>query len=104
MPNNAPDANEWPSIPAVATYALRGRPSSMPTAIVLPQPSINEAGKVRPGQYAGRLGSRFSDAEASVHWLDASANLASERSEMHRRWRDRDAEEGGQLRFEMVPF
>ncbi len=57
-----------------------------------------------PVQYERLLGPRFSDAEAIVHWLDASANLASERSEMHRRWRDRDAEEGGQLRFEMVPF
>ncbi len=52
---NGPTPNDWPSIPAMATYALRGK-TNLPPAAVLPQPSINEAGKVRPGQYAGRLG------------------------------------------------
>src|SRR6185369_1626578 len=36
----------------------RGR-NYQPTAIVLPEPSVNEAGRVRPGQYAGRLGARW---------------------------------------------
>ncbi|MDX1970782.1 MAG: DUF1501 domain-containing protein [Planctomycetaceae bacterium] len=55
---NVPNPNEWPSIPAQVTYALReGR--GLPPAAVLPQPSINEAARYRPGQYAGRLGSRW---------------------------------------------
>ena len=57
--NKIPNANEWPSIPAVITYALRHRGQAMPPAVVLPEPSVNEVGKVRPGQYAGRLGSRW---------------------------------------------
>ena len=55
--DNVPNAHEWPSIPASVTYALREQASALPPAVVLPQPSVNEAGKVRPGQYAGRLGS-----------------------------------------------
>ncbi len=52
-----PNPQEWPSIPAVITYALRDqRSAALPIAAVLPQPSVNEVGKVRPGQYAGRLG------------------------------------------------
>lgn len=54
----APSPNEWPSLPAQITYATRGR-NNLPPAIVLPQPSVNEAGKVRPGQYAGRLGAKY---------------------------------------------
>ncbi|MDA1016113.1 MAG: DUF1501 domain-containing protein, partial [Planctomycetota bacterium] len=50
-----PDPNEWPSIPSQLTYALRGN-TPLPPAAVLPQPSINEAAQVRPGQYAGKLG------------------------------------------------
>ena len=55
---NGPTPNDWPSIPALATYATQGR-NNMPPSIVLPEPSINEAGVVRPGQYAGRLGTRW---------------------------------------------
>jgi hypothetical protein len=54
-----PNAQEWPSIPATVTYALRERATALPPAVVLPQPSVNEAGKVRPGQYAGRLGNQW---------------------------------------------
>ncbi len=55
---NVPNPNEWPSIPSQVTYALRqGR--GLPPAAVLPQPSINEAARYRPGQYAGRLGARW---------------------------------------------
>jgi hypothetical protein len=53
--SRAPSPNEWPSLGAQVTYATRGR-KALPPAVVLPQPSVNEAGKVRPGQYAGRLG------------------------------------------------
>ncbi len=58
-PNTAPNASEWPSIPALVTYAYRHRRTKMPPAVILPQPSINEANKVRPGQYAGRLGDEW---------------------------------------------
>jgi hypothetical protein len=57
---NVPNPNEWPSMPALVNYAKGGRGrSNLPPSVVLPEPSINEAGKVRPGQYAGRLGSRW---------------------------------------------
>lgn len=52
--NEVPSPIEWPSIPAVITYSLRD--TKLPPAAVLPEPSVNEAGRVRPGQYAGRLG------------------------------------------------
>lgn len=57
--DNVPSPNEWPSIPATVTYALRERLTAVPPAVVLPQPSVNEVGKVRPGQYAGRLGKNW---------------------------------------------
>ncbi len=53
-----PSLTEWPSLAAQVTYATRGR-KALPPAVVLPQPSVNEAAKVRPGQYAGRLGPDF---------------------------------------------
>lgn len=53
-----PSPNEWPSIPSQVTYALRGG-NNLPPAIVLPQPSVNEVARFRPGQYAGQLGSRW---------------------------------------------
>ena len=57
---NVPNPNEWPSLPAQINFAKRGRGNNnLPPAVVLPEPSINEAGKVRPGQYAGRLGPRW---------------------------------------------
>lgn len=45
--NNVPSPNEWPSIPSQVTYTTRGR-NNLPPAIVLPQPSVNEANRVRP--------------------------------------------------------
>jgi len=56
--SRAPSPNEWPTLASQVTYSVRGR-NKVPPAVVLPQPSVNEAGKVRPGQYAGRLGSRY---------------------------------------------
>jgi len=56
--DNVPNPNEWPSIAAQLTYALRDR-GGLPPAAVLPQPSVNEANRYRPGQYAGRIGSRW---------------------------------------------
>lgn len=57
---NVPNPHEWPSIPAQVNFAKNGRGrNNLPPSVVLPEPSINEAGKVRPGQYAGRLGPRW---------------------------------------------
>src|SRR5207244_963543 len=57
---NVPNPNEWPSIPSLVNYVKAGQGrNNLPPAIVLPEPSINEVGKVRPGQYAGRLGPRW---------------------------------------------
>jgi hypothetical protein len=57
---NVPNPNEWPSLPAQVTFAKDGRGhNNLPPAVVLPEPSVNEAGRVRPGQYAGRLGPRW---------------------------------------------
>jgi hypothetical protein len=57
---NVPNQSEWPSMPALVNYAKGGRGrNNLPPSVVLPEPSINEAGKVRPGQYAGRLGPRW---------------------------------------------
>ena len=54
-----PTPNDWPSVPALVTYANRNRRSPLPPAVILPEPSINEAASVRPGQYAGRLGPKW---------------------------------------------
>ncbi|MEK7215576.1 MAG: DUF1501 domain-containing protein, partial [Chloroflexota bacterium] len=57
---NVPNPNEWPSMPALVNFLKAGRGrNNLPPAIVLPEPSVNEAGRVRPGQYAGRLGPRW---------------------------------------------
>lgn len=54
----SPSPTEWPSLASQVTYAVRPQ-RSLPAAVVLPQPSVNESGEVRPGQYAGRMGSRY---------------------------------------------
>ena len=54
-----PSANEWPSMLSVVTYAKRNEVRILPPAAVLPEPSVNEAARVRPGQYAGRLGGSY---------------------------------------------
>lgn len=54
----SPSPNEWPSLLSQVTYTTRGR-NNLPPAVVLPQPSVNEANRVRPGQYAGRLGPKY---------------------------------------------
>jgi hypothetical protein len=56
--NQSPSPNEWPSLAAQMTFATRTK-SGLPPAAVLPQPSINEANQVRPGQYAGKLGATY---------------------------------------------
>jgi hypothetical protein len=55
---DAPSPNEWPSIPSQVTYALQGK-IGLPPSVVLPQPSVNEAARFRPGQFAGRLGAKW---------------------------------------------
>ena len=54
-----PSPNEWPSMLSVVTYAKRHERRNLPPAAVLPEPSVNEAARVRPGQYAGRLGTPY---------------------------------------------
>ena len=57
---NVPNPHEWPSLPAQINFAKQGRGrNNLPPSVVLPEPSVNEAGRVRPGQYAGRLGPRW---------------------------------------------
>jgi hypothetical protein len=57
---NVPNPNEWPSMAAQVNCAKEGRGrNNLPVSIVLPEPSVNEVGAVRPGQYAGRLGPRW---------------------------------------------
>ena len=58
-PREAPSPNEWPSLLSQVTYAFQDRRSDLPPAVVLPQPSVNEAARVRPGQYAGKIGSKY---------------------------------------------
>jgi hypothetical protein len=53
-----PSLNEWPSIPSLINYTTQGR-NNLPPAIILPEPSVNEANRFRPGQYAGRLGANW---------------------------------------------
>ncbi len=55
--NDSPSPNEWPTIPSVITYSLRN--TKLPPAAILPEPSVNETGRVRPGQYAGRMGAQW---------------------------------------------
>ena len=57
--DKVPSPNEWPSVPAIVTFAQRAQRGNMPPAVVLPEPSVNEANRVRPGQYAGRLGNHW---------------------------------------------
>lgn len=66
--NRAPSPNEWPTLASQVAYATQGR-NNLPPAMVLPQPSVNEAGRVRPGQFAGRLGPTF-----EAWHLDIAAN------------------------------
>ena len=56
---NAPSPSEWPTLPSQVMYALRNQQTAMPASVVLPEPSVNEAARFRPGQYAGRLGSKW---------------------------------------------
>ena len=70
-----PSPNEWPSLASQVTYATRGR-NNLPQAVVLPQPSINETGNVRPGQYAGKLGKRYEAWHVNMAALCALGNGA----------------------------
>jgi hypothetical protein len=73
--NRVPSPNEWPSMASLVTYSTRGR-NNLPPAIVLPQPSVNEIGRVRPGQFAGRLGSRYEAFHADIAAACALGNGA----------------------------
>jgi hypothetical protein len=58
VPGRSPSPTEWPSLASQVTYAVNPR-QNLPAAVVLPQPSVNENNEFRPGQYAGRMGSRY---------------------------------------------
>lgn len=53
---NAPKPSDWPSIAAVAGYALKNRRTNLPPAVVLPEEIIHRTGRVIPGQFAGQMG------------------------------------------------
>ncbi|HWB13891.1 MAG TPA: DUF1501 domain-containing protein [Pirellulales bacterium] len=48
---------DWPSIAAVAGYAVSPR-NNLPPAVMLPERLIHSSGRVIPGQFAGILGAR----------------------------------------------
>ena len=55
--NNVPNASEFPTLASQVKYAYRGRRDlNLPPAAILPEPSVNEAARFRPGQYAGQMG------------------------------------------------
>ena len=55
--NNIPNAMEFPTLASQVKYAYRGqRDLNLPPAAILPEPSVNEAARFRPGQYAGQMG------------------------------------------------
>ncbi len=55
--NNVPNAMEFPTLASQVKYAYRGqRELNLPPAAILPEPSVNEAARFRPGQYAGQMG------------------------------------------------
>ncbi|MGE3819341.1 MAG: DUF1501 domain-containing protein, partial [Isosphaeraceae bacterium] len=56
---NRPTHNDWPSLPAVVTYALRGERSEVPPAVVLPHLLIHRTGRTIPGQMAGRMDGKY---------------------------------------------
>ncbi len=79
---NVPNPHEWPSIPALVNFAKQGRGrNNLPPSVVLPEPSINEAGSVRPGQYA--VGSACAgslapaDGDENVRWATGPARIVS---------------------------
>ncbi|MDA1054029.1 MAG: DUF1501 domain-containing protein [Planctomycetota bacterium] len=74
--NDSPSPNEWPTIPSVITYSLRN--TKLPPAAILPEPSVNEAGRVRPGQYAGRMGGQW-----EAWHIDIAAKSGNGVSEWH---------------------
>ncbi|MCH8829042.1 MAG: DUF1501 domain-containing protein, partial [Planctomycetes bacterium] len=48
------------TLAALIKHALKGKGrNDLPPAVILPQPSVNEIGRVRPGQYAGKLGTAW---------------------------------------------
>jgi hypothetical protein len=63
---NRPSHNDWPSMAAVANYALRDRPSEVPPAVVLPHLLVHRTGRTIPGQMAGRVDAKYDPLLLSV--------------------------------------
>lgn len=56
---NRPSHNDWPSLPAVVSYATRGRASEIPAAVVLPHLLVHRTGRTIPGQMSGRMDGKY---------------------------------------------
>lgn len=56
--DSKPGPADWPSVAAVANYAVPRR-NNLPPAVVLPEPLVHREGRVIPGQGAGAMGSRW---------------------------------------------
>ena len=52
-----PMPEDWPCMAAMAGYATRPR-NNLPPVVVLPERLIHRTGRVIPGQFAGKMGSR----------------------------------------------
>ena len=58
--NNVPNAMEFPTLASQVKFAYRGQKDlTLPPAAILPEPSVNEAARFRPGQYAGMMGKKW---------------------------------------------
>jgi len=53
-----PLPTDYPSLAAIAGYALTGR-NNLPPAVVLPEVLVHRTGRTIPGQFAGEMGPRF---------------------------------------------
>jgi hypothetical protein len=56
---NRPTINDWPSLAAVASFALREQRREIPASLVLPHLLVHRTGRTIPGQRSGRMDARF---------------------------------------------
>jgi len=54
----APKESDWPSIAAIANQVLTPR-GNLPPALVLPDKIVHRTGRTLPGQFGGRMGSKY---------------------------------------------
>ena len=66
---NVPNPHEWPSMPALINFAKQGRGrNNLPVSAVLPEPSINEAGKSSAGSIRGSASAHAGKPGTSCRW------------------------------------